>query len=34
MTTGWSWVWAGYALTAAVWGGYAWWVAHGLRGRR
>lgn len=34
MSTGWDWVWLGYALTAAVWTGYAWWVARGLRGRR
>ena len=34
MTTGWEWVWAGYGLTAVVWGGYAWWSGRGLGGRR
>jgi hypothetical protein len=29
--SGWEWVLAGYALTAAAWGAYAWWVARGLR---
>jgi hypothetical protein len=30
MTDGWSWVVAGYALTAAVWAGYAWWSGRGV----
>ena len=34
MNAGWEWVWAGYGLTAVVWGGYAWWVARGLRSRK
>jgi hypothetical protein len=32
--SGWGWVCAGYGLTAAVWAGYAWWVARSLRGDR
>lgn len=32
--SGWEWVIAGYLLTAGAWGGYAWWVARGLRRSR
>lgn len=28
---GWVWVAAGYGVTAAAWGAYAWWVARDLR---
>ena len=31
MSTGWSWVWAGYLLTGGCWAGYAIWVGRGLR---
>jgi predicted negative regulator of RcsB-dependent stress response len=29
MTDGWTWVIAGYVLTAVVWAGYAWWSGRG-----
>ena len=34
MTGGWEWVVAGYAITAGVWGVYAWRVTRGTRRQR